>query len=274
LEYQRIQKPLSAVHAQLAANLKRDGIVITSVGELMGNTYLFEELEAAVWKYEASLADEIGKARMDMDIPDHVKSYLFVLLGRRPILDPIDIFTRFALQPDILSIANSYFGMLTKLRYHNVWHTFPTPAPARESQLWHRDPEDRYVLKIFVYLTNVDEGAGPLSYAPGTHVQGAVKTAVESKLVREGQTNVRRSDDAQMDAVVPRKDWITAIGPKGTVVLADTRGYHKGGWARERERILYTCMFNSQASRYPDEFERKLPLPHYSDKAMAFAIGA
>jgi hypothetical protein len=171
-------------------------------------------------------------------------------------------------------MANGYFGMLTKLRYYNVWHTFARQAPARESQLWHRDPEDRYVLKMFVYLTDVDEGAGPLTYAPGTHAQGAVITAGESRLVREGHTNVRRSDDTKIDAVVPKKSWITAIGPKGTVVLEDTRDYHKGGLARERERILYTCMFNSQASCYPELFERKLPLAHYSDKAMAFAIGA
>jgi hypothetical protein len=127
---------------------------------------------------------------------------------------------------------------------------------------------------MFVYLTDVDEGAGPLSYAPGTHAQGTVKTPVESQLVREGHLMVRRSEDAQVDAAVPKKNWITAIGPRGTVVLVDTRGYHKGGLARERERILFTCMFNSQAGDDPEVFERKLPFPNYSDKAIAFAIGS
>jgi len=273
LEYQRIRKPLNALHERLLADLKHNGIIITSVEEMLRNICLFEELESAVWKHEASLANEIGKARMEMDMPG-TKTYLFTLFGRRLPLDPDHIFVRFALQPEILCIANSYFGMLTKLQYYNVWHTFPTQEPARESQLWHRDPEDRYVLKMFVYLTDVDEGAGPLTYAPGTHAQGTVKTAVESKWVREGATDVCRSDDAQMDAVVPKKSWITAVGPKGTVVLADTRGYHKGGLARERERILYTCMFASQASNYPDVFTRSASLPHYSDKAIAFAIEA
>jgi hypothetical protein len=257
----------------LLADLKRNGIIITSAAEMLNNICLFEELECATWKYEASLADKIGKARLEMDMPG-TKTYLFTLFGRQLPLDPDSIFVRFALQPEILRLANSYFGMLTKLQYYNVWHTFPTQAPARESQLWHRDPEDRYVLKMFVYLTDVDEGAGPLTYAPGTHAQGTVKTAVASRWVREGATEVRRSDDAQMDAVVPKKSWITAIGPKGTIVLADTRGYHKGGLARERERILYTCMFTSQASNYSGVFTRSVPFPHYSDKAMAFATGA
>jgi hypothetical protein len=273
LEYQRLRKPLSALHERLLADLKRDGIIITSVAELLQNSGLFEELENAAWQYEASLADKIGEARMEMDKPG-TKTYLFTLFGRQLPLDPENIFVRFALQPEILRLANSYFGMLTKLQYYNVWHTFPTQAPARESQLWHRDPEDRYILKMFVYLTDVDEGAGPLTYAPGTHAQGTVKTAVESTWVREGATDVRRSDDAQMDVIVPKRSWITAIGPKGTVVLTDTRGYHKGGLARERERILYTCMFASQASNHPDVFTRSVPITHYSDKAMAFAIGA
>ena len=273
LAYQRLRKPLSALHEGLLADLKRDGIIITSVAELLQNSGLFEELESAAWQYEASLADKIGQARLDMD-KSGTKTYLFTLFGRQLPLDPESIFVRFALQSEILHLVNGYFGMLTKLQHYNVWHTFPTQEPARESQLWHRDPEDRYVLKMFVYLTDVDEGAGPLTYAPGTHAQGTVKTAVAANWVREGAIEVRRSDDAQMEAVVPRKSWITAIGSKGTIVLADTRGYHKGGLAREHERILYMCMFASQASNYPDVFTRSVPFPHSSDKAMAFATGA
>jgi hypothetical protein len=56
------------------------------------------------------------------------------------------------------------------------------------------------------------------------------------------------------------------------VVLADTRGYHKAGLARYRERILYTCMFTSQVSPYPEHFERKTPIPVYSNRALTFAL--
>src|SRR5262249_25761692 len=186
--------------------------------------------------------------------------------------DPSDILVRFALQPEVLAIANSYFNMLTKLRSYNVWHNFPTHAPPRESQLWHRDPEDRCVLKMFVYLTDVDEGAGPLSYVPGTHSLGTVKTAAQSEIFREGRSYVHRSNDTQINEVVPKNQWITAVGPKGTVVFVDTRGYHKGGFAVERERILYTCMFLSKASSCPEGFKRDHALPRYTDRSVAFAI--
>jgi hypothetical protein len=62
------------------------------------------------------------------------------------------------------------------------------------------------------------------------------------------------------------------MGPKGTVVLADTRGYHKAVLARDRDRILYNCMFTSQASPFPECFERKTPIRISSDRALAFAL--
>src|SRR5262249_12417687 len=179
---------------------------------------LFEELETAVWNYEAALAKEIEATRANAPLQDRAKSYVLALLGPVPTLDPSDILVRFALQPEVLAIANSYFNMLTKLRSYNVWHNFPTHAPPRESQRWHRDPEDRCVLKMFVYLTDVDEGAGPLSYVPGTHSLGTVKTAAQSEIFREGRSYVHRSNDTQINEVVPKNQWITAVGPKGTVV--------------------------------------------------------
>jgi hypothetical protein len=43
---------------------------------------------------------------------------------------------------------------------------------------------------------------------------------------------------------------------------------------REEERVLYNCMFTSQASTRAEYFERKLPIPDFPDNAMAFALGA
>jgi hypothetical protein len=160
--------------------------------------------------------------------------------------------------------------MYARLKFFNVWHNFASTSAPRDSQLWHRDPEDRYIVKMFVYLTDVNEGGGPLFYAPATHGLGRVKS--RPKAFKEEGSGATRSTDEQMCVVVPKERWITAIGSKGTVVFADTRGYHKGGLARECDRIVYTCMFTSQASTALEYIERKLPMPTYSDQAMAFAL--
>jgi Phytanoyl-CoA dioxygenase (PhyH) len=249
LEYPWAKKKLSAPHERIVTELKRNGVAITSIGDFTESSSLFEELATTVRNYEISMAKEIEETRADAALRNRAKSYVLTLLGPVPTLDPSDIFVRFAIQPGILAIVNDYFGMLTKLRSYNVWHNFPTHAPPRESQLWHRDPEDRCVLKMFVYLTDVDEGAGPLSYAQGTHYVDAVKTAARSEILKEDRSYVHRSNDAQINELVPKNQWLTAVGPKGTIVFADTRGYHKGGFAVERERIFIpVCLHLRPAS--------------------------
>ncbi len=265
------RKDLTGVQQLLLNDLRRDGVGITTVDELFGSTALFEELDVMVQSLEKRLANKIAKAREKKDSPGF-KTYLTELLGPRPVLDPSDICVRLALEPAVLNIATAYLGMYARLRFFNVWHNFSSDSPARDSQLWHRDPEDENMFRMFVYLSDVDEGAGPLVYAPGTHKRG--KTKGEPETFGEEYSTARRADDEHMDCVVPEKRWITATGRKGTVVLADTWGWHKGGLSRRQDRIAYNCMFTSQATTRGEYFERKCAMPRYLEREVAFALGA
>ena len=120
--------------------------------------------------------------------------------------------------------------------------------PARESQLWHRDPmpEDRFVLKVFTCLTDVDDASGPFVYAAGTHHKGSVRREPDF-LHKDGETP--RSDDGQMARVVPPNAWVRGVGSAGTIIFADTRGYHKGGLAQERDRLLHIGVFRPPGLR-------------------------
>lgn len=228
-------------------NLNRDGIAITSVSELLGTDKSFAELESEVQKMLEERGDEIEKLKIHANDADSVgdKTFNVELLGSQVNFEPDAVFARFALQDALLNLANNYFQMIVKLRYYNVWYTFATNSAARESQLWHYDREDNYILKVFLYLNDVDEGAGPFTYAPQTHPKGVLRGREPEYFLEK---NVRRTTDEQMSAVVPKENWIKATGKKGTIVFADTRGYHKGGEARTSDRLMYTCMFTSPAS--------------------------
>ncbi len=271
LAYKLDQPQLSGEAARILAELNHNGAAITSVEKLLGDDSCFNELSRAVDRIEDEWADRIASERAKADEHDAArKTFIFQLLGERPELDPASVYARFALQQPILQIANAYFGMYTRLRFYNVWHTLRTSTPARESQLWHRDREDHLILKLFVYFSDVDEGAGPFTYAPGTHRKGAVKQQPEFFI----ENGVRRTTDQQMAAVVPRDSWIKAFGKKGTILLADTGGFHKGGLAREKDRILYTCLFTSPTSQAPELFKRpaRVELPKNKAQAMALAL--
>lgn len=262
---------LDGAGRKVLADLNRDGIAITSVGELCDDSDLYTDLLESVSSLESRNADRIASTRAAAADDGLIgeKTFNLELLGGRPLLDTQCAYARFALQPSILQIANTYFRMYARLRYYNVWHTVATKAEARESQLWHRDREDQYILKVFVYCADVDEGAGPFTYAAGSHKKGPYHDMHPEYHLEGG---VRRSSDEQMAAVVPREKWVKGTGQAGTIVFADTHGYHKGGFARERDRIMFTCMFTSPASQSKELFDSgkltELPL----DKAQRTAL--
>lgn len=269
LAYRFEQSVIGGEAARVLDVLNRDGVAITSVESLLGSASCFDELCTAVDELEADWAGQIAAERRDANRYDKsYKTFLFELLGNHPLLDPESVYARFALQQPILQIANAYFGMYTRLRYYNVWHTLTTNTQARESQLWHRDREDHSILKLFVYLSDIDEGAGPFTYAPGTHHKGPIRRAPEFFI----ENGVRRTNDEQMGAIVPQSRWVQAVGKKGTILFGDTAGYHKGGLARTRDRLMFTCMFTSPTSQAPEQFSRPARLVLPQDKAQAMAL--
>lgn len=269
----RRQRPeLGGAEARIGAELAARGIALASVEELLGDDVLFADLRAAVARDSAARAASLAQARCDADEASAIgqKTFLVELLGPRPELNPGDAYGRFALAPAFLRIANAYFGMYTRLRYYNVWHTVPARVAPRESQLWHRDREDLQILKIFVYLEDVPSGAGPLTYVPGTHARGRLRSAEPPSFLEGG---VKRSTDEQMATVAAPSDWILATGSRGRIVFADTHGYHKGGLARDRDRVLFVSMFTSPASDSPELADRRAADGTASDPARRWALG-
>ncbi len=260
---------LSAEQARIVAGLNQNGIAITSADKLLGSSPLFSELDGAVANIENGMAAHLDDLRRGADGATlDSKAYLCEVLGEKPKLDPESIFGRFALDSVLLDVANAYFGMYTRMRGYNVWHNFKSKLPARQSQLWHRDREDRLILKVFVYLSDVFDGAGPFTYAPGTHKKGAIQQLPEFF----NENGVKRSTDEQMGRVVPADKWIKADGPKGTIVFADTHGYHKGGEARTAERLLYNCMYTSPASESRELMIRAQSAYRFPDVARTVAL--
>jgi hypothetical protein len=249
------------------------------VAALFGNESLYEELSSVIDKLEVDLTRELSETRVnssELD-PKRRKNYVYFLLGRmdsgvkdnqRQSIDPTNIFVQFPLQTPILDIANAYFQMYTRLAFVNVWHTFPTSLEPRSSQLWHYDPEDRHVLKIFLYLTDVDSEAGPFIYGSGTQPKGS---SAPLRYFDSAEDKRSRANDATMLNKVPADRWIECTGKKGTIIFADTRGYHKGGYATERERIMYQCTFVSDASQY-QYFKCSRDRVSSLDRPQAFAL--
>lgn len=267
MNYKFRRARLNAVEEDIVCTLDTDGIAVTSVEELFGNGSEFAELDAETRRLLTVNKDEIDrlKSRANDDTAIGDKTFNLEVLGSELTFDPASVFARFALDARLLNIANAYLQMYAKLRYYNVWNTFASNGSPRESQLWHFDREDNYILKLFLYLDDVDEGTGPFTYAPGTHRKGKFR-GIQPDCFFEG--GVRRTTDEQMVAVYPKENWKRGTGKKGTIIFADTRGFHKGGEARTKDRLMYTCMYTSRASESKELLSVPADVPVDSLSAM------
>lgn len=93
--------------------------------------------------------------------------------------------------------------------------------------------------KSFVYLTDVpDRSYGPFTYVKGTHESSQIKQTVS------GMIN-RVKGDRYTDAVFYDESDVTyCTAPKGTLIIADQTGYHRGHPQEEdRERMLMTTSY-------------------------------
>jgi hypothetical protein len=235
---------LSDIAQRVVKDLNKNGVAFASSDELFADKTLFNELQKAVETLDMENMNRIDEARNNVNNFNDLseKTFMLFLLGFEPKFEAESIWNRFATQAEFRNIADAYFRMKnSEMRYYNIWHTIPYNGEARASQLWHRDREDMQILKIFVYFTDVDSESGPFTYAPGTHVKGPIKKNPDYHM----ENGTQRTTDEQMAAVVPFKNWVSGTVKKFTIAFADTHGYHKGGFATKKDRILFTCMYVS-----------------------------
>ena len=224
---------------RLAEGLTRDGVAVGTFDELIGDRELWDAAAAeahrlhAAWKPQE--AEEGSKA-----------SFLTKLATTH--FDAGDPFVRIALHPAVLNVANGYLRLHSTLRALELWHTRPTPGSAIQTQLWHRDADDVMNVKLFLYFTDVRVPAGPLTYAPRTHPLGDRRTVPE-------HDEHRRSRDDQMARIVPESEWRILEGPPGTVVFADTCGYHKQLKPESDERVKLVAHYVSGTPYVPPALE-------------------
>src|SRR5437868_9098643 len=157
------------------------------------------------------------------------------------------VWLRFAVNDALLDVVNSYRGVYTLLTTVDDWYTVPYPESDKRvaSQRWHRDPDDLHVVKCFLYFNDVDEDAGPFEYIPGSAEGGPY-----GDVWRWGTEKKWYPPEEVLDAHIPASARIKLTGPKGTLILCDTSGFHRGGHARSKPRILATFTWISPESEW------------------------
>lgn len=237
---------LDETQDRILGELRREGFCVVPFTELFTDPSVWERLSAEgdrfVAETEAGLAREA--AGEDGGLRRSTKSFLVRKNAWGVTLPADDVWLRTALDPRILDLANTYLGLWAKLEYVDLWHTPASDAPDRvSSQRWHRDFNDRLLLKAFVYLNDVGEDAGPFEYVPRSFPGGEFDDFAPWWPGYDGYP----SDEA-FEKRMAQSRIETFTAPRGTLILCNTAGFHRGGFAKGGARTLATWTYCSPAA--------------------------
>lgn len=111
---------------------------------------------------------------------------------------------------------------------------------------WHRDTRYSNQFKAFIFLTDVTEENGPLTYIRGSHTYDSIRLLNEYPGLENNR--FRFSDkDVQMAAKELKLDIVNLCVPAGTICVANTRGIHRGAPITSGTRIALTNYYFSGA---------------------------
>lgn len=246
--YKESNPRLSITQQKIVTSLEQTGLAITSLEELFCDKSLEGRLS-------------LHTAQFFSTAKEHSRKEFFVeLFEKFPLIDMHNPFVGVLLHRTILDIVNSYLSVCAKLNYFSCTLTRVTPSGSDriQSQRWHRDPEDRRLCKVFIYLTDVDETSGPFQYIAGSHDRGQWRQTFPQRPPQGSYP-----PDGAVERLIPSEAVRTCTAKSGSVIFCDTSGLHRGGYATEKERLLFTAVYISSASpwqiRYtplsPDAFK-------------------
>ena len=247
--------------SEIISSLKRDGIAVTSMQDLFPEMR-FEELtsfaseaianphiQEEIKQHQQMIAERVRTGGTRTGSKKYLKDFIVEPYGstaKEIIPDMDNPYIRINLDARVLAIAGSYMGLAPKFRGFSLRVTLPVPASTTEyfSQRWHRDPEDRNMLKIFIYMTDVlDVASGPFTYIKGSHPGGSMEHVFSQKPPAATYPEL-----GEVEKIIPKEFMQTCLGKAGTIIFADTSGLHKGGYTTSQKRVMYTGTFYSNAS--------------------------
>ena len=234
--------------------LSRDGYAVTSVAKLFSEeTWRTVAQDGADYRrqIEGQLNGRVSEGQPSRSARFRARSTLVTkrgfYMGRRYRRTPPTLespLLQLGASTRVLDIVNSYLGMWSKLTYADQWYTPPRGSDADRlgSMHWHRDYNDQYLVKVFVYLVDVDEGAGPFEYVPGSAKDGPYSDIWPWQPAGDMYPSAE-----EFEQRIPASAVRTFTAPAGSMIFCNTSGFHRGGHATTQPRDMFVLNYLSPA---------------------------
>jgi len=150
----------------------------------------------------------------------------------------------------LMKIVENYLGLPVAFQGVHLRKDLPNEEQFG-TLLWHKDAEDRKMVKIFIYLNDVDEEQGPFEYIPLHLTSFPNRNAyrIDKQLQQSGYLGL---NDEQVEAIIPKSAWKSCPGPAGTVLIADPRTVLHHGTLRTQERSALFFVYTANPPKRPE----------------------
>jgi hypothetical protein len=235
----------------------------------------WSRLQQKIAEFARNAADRVGAAtesysdQMDLGLLEHnrdrfrrffrdkgeakLDDYILKMNPENSVLSSDHPLITIGLSAPVLHVVSSYLNLWPKLIYADAWYSIPVdPGMRIGSQQWHRDPEDKQMVKVYLYFSDVDAGAGAMEYILGT------SNALHGHGMEIGEwkaAGARLYPSTELvERSFPATQHFSCSGPIGTLLFCDTTGLHRGGISKSSPRVVATWTFVTPASRYQRRF--------------------
>jgi hypothetical protein len=222
---------------------KREGAFVTTLDEL-GLASTSQLLEAARIQLE-SMEKVVSSSRIDKDDTENQTD------GTHPrifmVTDLPEFFT-WGREERLSKIIEHYIGLPITFQGVHLRRDFANKNPVT-TELWHTDLEDRRMLKIILYLSDVTEEHGPFEYIPKNRVSPLLGWRIQRKISRAHALGI---SDSEIQKLVPKSAWKPCLGPAGTVVFMDPVAVFHHGKSRLKDRMALFFVYTAKQPLRPE----------------------
>ena len=222
------------LQARILEDLGTHGIAMTSLDELAinGSSELLASAKAVseILTQLARLPENSGRHTIQAT-SDHLMAHPAIF--------------RWGLADWILKLVECYLGLPVGYDGFSFYYSVADGRVDGPRQ-WHRDREDRRMLKVALYVSDVDDQGGPFQTIPPE----------VSRLVGDPQRfNYQPLTESEVVSRLPSSTAlqpITCEGPAGTIFLADTAQYfHRGKPPITADRSAIFFSYFARPPRHP-----------------------
>jgi hypothetical protein len=226
---------LDSKERSILSALKQEGVYVTSLNDLglPSSLQLFRAAHHRLATMESSLGTKLEKR-----------------LPQIHTVTDLAEFSAWGREKKLLNIIENYIGLPVAFHGVHLRKDFPN-----ENQfgtlLWHKDSEDRRMIKIIVYLSDVEKKHGPFEYVPLplTSTRSLAFYRVYHELWKSGYLGIH---DEQLKEVIPQSAWKSCPGSAGTVILVDTKNVLHHGTVRAEERAALFFTYTADPPEHPE----------------------